>query len=248
MTIQYQNNLERFARDYLHTVRALEAQAKQYQVIVRFTAPVIFHYSKWLKDNRSAEEHVVKALFFQKCNGTLWYATDQEAVRTVCYIPKFLRTAGYSFADTYLKEIEIVAITRSFSTQWAHIAASMRKYQINLRVAEAIEAHLRGEAAHITGFQNFWKETDRPRLMSFADVTGGLTIEQLAQRATKSAFGAYHVLHLSKDGIKRDRSIELVIRENGDRKFFAASEYAGGGNGDYYCLYSPSMAFYTETD
>jgi hypothetical protein len=159
------------------------------------------------------------------------------------------RTGGYGLPVMHLDSVEIVENATDYTSQWQGIANSMRKHNINLDVADSIEKHLRGETEHINGFQNYWKKTDKPRTMSFKDVTGGMGIEQLRDMATPSQYtgGALHY-HASKCGQRRDRSVSLTVKPDGRINFTSASEYAGCGNGDYYCMYSPTMAFYAETD
>jgi hypothetical protein len=240
MIIQCNGNVTELAKSYLQAVEEeLERQRKQYRVTLRFTVPVALHYSKWTKDDRCMLEHTVKKLFFPN------YDRHKAIASSVCYTPTFLRSSGYPLDIAHLLEVDIVDTTRSYRQQWANIAASLRTYRINLDVAEAIEAHVRGDAPHIMGFGNHWTITDKPTVMSFADVTHGLTIEQLVERALESQ---HHVLHLCKYGKSRDRSVEFAIRAHDAWRFTAASEYAGCGNGDYYCMYSPTMAIYTESD
>jgi hypothetical protein len=145
-----------------------------------------------------------------------------------------------------------------------------------LDVVKDIEAHLRGEEPHIRGFQNYWKKTDKPKTMSFSDVlikaTGNpeyesgksypikewnkierehvknKALEAMKKYTTKGSYGDYNHYKVSKYGQNRDRSVSIQVYPNGRVIYTAASEYAGCGNGDYYMMYSPTMAFYAETD
>lgn len=183
-----------------------------------------------------AKEHVVKDLFWSNKRGPYYTPTSHRS--------KGFRL--YPADEIKLERVEVLSKHKDYSTQWANIAKSMRKYDINIDVAEAIEAHLRRETEYIdAGLQNRYTRYSRPKKMSFKDVTKGLSMEEMRSRVTKNRWGEYY--HMDKPGQKRDRSASLELRKNG-WAFYAASEYAGCGNGDYYLMYSPTMAFYTCTD
>lgn len=152
---------------------------------------------------------------------------------------------------------------------WAKIAASMRKYKINFFTAEAIEKGLRKEPCgdswcaehckpgHTHWAQNYWNVYEhQPRIVSFADCferfqrQGLKSIPELkaATEASIARGDKYPCAYVSIDGIKRDRSLTMEKRENGDFYYHAASEYAGCGNGSYYVMFSPTMAVYAEDD
>lgn len=163
-----------------------------------------------------------------------------------------------------------------YGKEWQAIADSMKRHQINPDAVRAIERHLRGETEHIEGYQMYWKRTDKPRTMSFSDVLDRFTpvvpipenvsipyaehkraelkalqsvvIEELKKRATKSEYGEYMYHHVTRNGMKRDRSVSVQVYPDGKVRYYAASEYAGTGNGDYYEMYSPTMAVYVESD
>jgi len=219
-------------------------------IVVRFTfvEPVEIRYGMKYFATKTDTVHTVKRVFIR--NGEVYYVAGR------------MKTRGYSASwkfFQYLKLIEVIETQEDYSTQWANIAKSMRKHNINLAVAEAIEKHLEGEADYIIGFQNYWKKTDKPRRMSFKDVLDkeGVTFEDIKKMVTNgiglNKYGCWrgvkYAKQLFRQGAGRDRSITLSwdVKRN-CFTYFSASEYAGCGNGDYYCMYSPTMAFYCETD
>lgn len=186
----------------------------------------------------------------------VWWLEKRSG--SLLYTPTTMKTRGYFLGSIHmdmLAEIVVMEGQVDFSVQWANIAASMREHNLNIQMAEYIEAHLRGEEEHIRGMQNYWKRTDKPRTMSFKDVTGGLSLAEMAERATNPStltngqryFRATKAAW-SRRGNARDRSVHLSVLEDGTYHATAASEYAGCGNGDYYIMYSPTRAFYAETD
>lgn len=72
----------------------------------------------------------------------------------------------------------------------------------------------------------------------------GTNIEQMKNEAGEKE---NKWTHRNKYGVRRDRSVSLGLVD-GDVKFHAASEFAGTGNGDYYVMFSPTRAFYCESD
>lgn len=179
--------------------------------------------------------HVVRELFF-KGNG-------------IYYVPMGRRSTGFVLPQ----QQEIVSVTMiyaedDYSAKWAKIAASMRKHNINLSVACAIEAYLRGDTEYIAGCGNYYTKLDKPRCSSFKDVTQGQSIAAMwKRRAPADEFSGEHYSR-RVDGVKRDRSVSLYKAENGTYRFSAASEYSGCGNGDYYAMYSPTVAVFLERD
>jgi hypothetical protein len=160
----------------------------------------------------------------------------------------------------YLPQGEVMDIEikpkekKDYGAQWANIARHMMENKINPDIAEAIEKHLRGEAEHISGMQNYWKRTDRPKIMSFTDLVGEWTIPRMMEAAhardahlddKKEGWKDFRV---NRDGIKRDRSITLWFTNADNVRYSGASEYRGCGNGDYYIMFNRNTAFYSESD
>jgi len=197
------------------------------QVTLTFSEPTELYYGR-RRGNVCATVHEVKKVF--PSGGRLCYMAPAMRAR-VRYLPLF-----------DLVSVTLTTQVRDYSEQWAAIARSMRKHHINLAVAKHIEAHLRGDEPHIKGFQNYWTIRDRPRKANFKDVTGGRTLQEMWALRSGDTFRE------QKCGERRDRSVFLRLHEDGSWYFAAASEYAGCGNGDYYMMYSPTMAFYAETD
>jgi len=183
-----------------------------------------------------ATKHVVKELFWKGSVGPYYVTTAQ---RSTGY-----RLSGYD--EIRIASVEVYSEQKDYTGQWASIAKSMRRHGINPGIVESIEAHLRGEAEYIDGFQNYWTVRHKPRKMSFKDVTGGLSIPEMKSRMTKGSWNLH--FYREKRGARRDRSISLFVNSQDELCFHAASEYSGYGNGDYYVMYSPTMAFYAETD
>lgn len=177
---------------------------------------------------RTAREHAVKRLF----------VSDGKTY----YIPTACRTRGYGLSWRNLSEIRILAEEEDYSAAWAHIARSMHEHNMNLDLAGKIEKHLAGER------DDFYHRTcrHRPTKMSFEDVTRGRTLEEMWEAAVESNGGQYFYERIA--GQRRDRSVSLARTKDGWWHFTGASEYAGTGNGDYYIMYSATMAFFGESD
>lgn len=229
-----------------------------------FSEPVTLHYSTRMRYDKTQATHEVKSLFFDTFGAY--------------YMPKRMRRGGFGLNLRRLESVEVVRLSdvkRDYTKQWQAIANSMRKYGINPDVADDIEAHLQGREEKINGFQNYWKRTDKPRTMSFADVLKSVTgrptmptemtplrewnkiisdhikdnaLEKMKERVTPRPDGEWSYSKAWKNGQKRDKSVSMAISKEGKVNYTAASEYSGCGNGDYYMMYSPTMAFYAETD
>lgn len=265
-----------FKNEYVEARRGLELGS----VKLTFSKPTTLHTTNRLRDDVTATEHIVRGLFFLK-DGTRNCEGDKESfIHDVCYTPKRRRSSGFSLPLENLVSVELVEKSlenSDYSKQWQAIADSMKKYGINPKVVEAIENHLSGKTEHIEGFQNYWKRTDKPKTLSFADVLQQVTgwpemeagksyphkewqaihsnhikefaIPRMKSRATKpNDQSEYAHYSQTKYGQKRDRSVSIQVYDNGRVDYHAASEFAGCGNGDYYMMYSPTMAFYAESD
>jgi hypothetical protein len=197
------------------------------RVLLVYDAPVRLYHAGRTR-HKTAREHKVKRLF----------AKDNRHY----YIPTACRTNGYRLAWDHLTEIRILTEEKDYSAEWAHIAKSMREYNINLDLAKQIEEHLAGEG------DGFYSRTYRyrPTKMSFEDVTRGRSIEEMWQQAVSSNGRKY--FHERVPGERRDRSVSLARTKDGWWHYTGASEHAGMGNGDYYIMYSPTMAFFGESD
>lgn len=288
MTIQYHysgadtweqraEKLRLFKNEYVKARREIEELGS---VKLTFSEPTTLHTTNRYRDDVTATEHIVKGLFFLNDGVANCESDPESGCDGAYYTPKRRRSSGFSLPMATLESVTLIPKTienSDYSKQWQSIADSMKKYNINPKVVEAIEAHLRGETPHIMGFQNYWKRTDKPRTLSFADVLQqvvgwpdmergksyphkewqkihsdhikNFAIERMKSRASKANETApYAWYQASRDGMKRDRSVSIQVYDNGDILYTAASEYAGCGNGDYYVMYSPTMAFYAETD
>ena len=268
MELKVTGNLTQLKNDYCEFIKQYKNDDKLYNVVLTFTDPKTLHTSSYRKDDVVSNTHIVKRLFFLDERGLANCMHEPKAEASkVCYVPKSKRSTGYTLDLWGLQKLEIVPLQQQdYTKNWQAIADSMRKYNINLEIAEAIETGLAGqtkcdsefckrdkqEATHTHFCQNYWDmKKDKPRLMSFADVVnrfGEKTIDRLKELAGKSNYGDYKVYHDSINGIKRDRSIEFQVYPDGKMRFTSASEFAGCGNGSYYMMYSPVMSFYCEDD
>lgn len=252
MKIQF-NNLKDFKNEYINIKKEVLKENKEYKVKLNFKIPVVLHYSSRLKDDKRDINHVVSRLFFTK-NGVSNCEYEPETTPDeVYYVPVGMK-GGYYLSCDLLNSCEfLIEDKKDYSKRWRAIAESMKKNNINLDIAKAIEEHLNGKEDHIIGFQNYLKKTDRPKIKDFAEVLAGLgdkerVIETMKRLATKSKYGDYLSYKVIKYGTKRDLSVSIMIYPDGKVNYYAASEYAGCGNGDYYVMYSPTKAFYSETD
>ena len=268
MELKVTGNITQIKDDYCEAVKQFRND-NLYNVILTFAEPKTIHTSSYRKDDVTDTIHTVKRLFFLDKKGlaNCMHEPNAEAER-VCYVPKRKRATGYALDLWGLQKLEVVPVVeKDYSKNWQAIATSMRKYNINLDIAEAMETGLAGKTVcdsefckrdnrppthtHFCG--NYYDmKKDKPRLMSFADVVNrfgqDMTIDRMKELATKSTYGDYKVYHHRKDGMKRDRSIDLQVYPDGKMTFNSASEYAGCGNGSYYLMFSPTMSFYCEND
>jgi len=214
--------------------RAYGGNTNKIRTILTYENPVELYYGK-RSGYVTSKTHTVKRLFWKGKKGPY-------------YIPKSHRSRGYRLPmGASLENVEVNAVRKDYATQWSNIAKSMRKHGINASIAEDIEKHLAGETEYIEGFQNYHTRYNKPKKMSFKDVVGNLSIQEMKDSATHGEFGG-KTYYKRNYGSKRDRSVQLYQGADGNWNFTAASEYAGWGNGDYYVMYSPTMAFYAETD
>ena len=201
------------------------------QVELEYDAPVTLYMGK-------RKRYVTSAAFSVRC---LFFKNGR-----VYYVPLSSRSRGYPLHLSGLVRVLVACDETDYGPLWEKIAKSLRKHKINLDVADAIDDHLCGKVEYIAGMENRWTRKDKPRRSSFKDVTNGLSLEEIWAKRATSKFGTY--ASLRKDGERRDRNVCLYQTEAGAWKYQAASEYAGCGNGDYYIMYSPTMAFYATTD
>jgi hypothetical protein len=284
MYIHYNKNITDLKNTYCEETKRLRGEEMLYQVRLIFSEPVAVHYSNKLSDDITAKEHTVKSIFFTGADGFANCMDEPETPAvSVYYTNGRQRHSGFSFGWEFSRLVAVEILPenkKDYAKEWQAIADSMKKYNINPDTVEAIEKHLKGEADHITGFQNYWKRTDKPKTMSFADVLEGIVpnaemphtgsdpvpvkmFERLKMEAinrvairemtsrmtdTESSKGEYKYHRECKRGMKRDRSVSIQVYPDGRVWYYSASEYAGCGNGDYYCMYSPTMAFFTERD
>ena len=64
----------------------------------------------------------------------------------------------------------------------------------------------------------------------------------------KNAFNDKTNFHFRKSGVKRDRSVEVKMCEDGVLRAWYSSEFAGCANGYYYLLINPTIATFCERD
>lgn len=238
--LQYEDHMD-YWKDYYPALQAARETAwEEYEeasgdvgremkmrVVLVYDEPVKL-YQAGRTRYKTAREHEVKRLF----------AKDNRHY----YIPTACRTSGYRLEWDHLTEIRILTEEKDYSAEWAHIARSMRKHNINLDLAKEIEEHLAGER------DDFYYRTyrRRPTKMSFEDVTRGRSLEEMWQQAVSS--NGHKYFYEQVRGERRDRSVSLAKTKQGWWHYTGASEYAGMGNGDYYIMYSPTMAFFGESD
>jgi hypothetical protein len=246
-TILYKENLTKLKDDLMRIRKKYNSDGIKCKYIIKYKNPISL-YSK--KGEYCALEHEVKNVFFygkykDDCN--CMYEKNSE-VGSAYYVPNHKKLRGYYLPVNFLESISIVPMQKKdYSRQWLSIAKSMRKNNINIDMAISIEKHLKGEKEYIEGC-NEWKKTDKPKIMSFKKIVGLNDFETLEQSAIKSQYGDYKVFHRRISGIKRDKSIELIIYPDGSKRYNSASEYSGCGNGDYYVMFNLTQAFYAESD
>lgn len=64
----------------------------------------------------------------------------------------------------------------------------------------------------------------------------------------KKAIEEKHNFRYSMNGVRRDKSVEIKICEDGILRGWYSSEYSGTGNGAYYLLINPYTAIFAEFD
>jgi hypothetical protein len=251
--INYNEKLQNLKNEYSKIRNELINKNIKFNCKLYFNSPVELINRR---EKLNSDIHTVKSLFFLK-NGICNCMDDGTECEKSCYTPLSKKTSGFYFDISNLEKVEFVELANDYSKEWQKIADSMRKYDINLQMAENIEKHLKGEAEHIEGMQNYWKRTDKPRIASFADCykKGGMTIDQMKvqydanKKLKEQGKMDWIAVHTEIRGLKRDRSITMEWTEYMKSFYYhAASEYSGYGNGDYYIMFSPTMAFYAETD
>lgn len=249
-TIEFKGDITALKNEYTQFVHQPEIDSRKVSIRLIYSQPTDLHYGRYRSEDKILLEHTVKRLFFygkEHCCNCEW-EPETPAVG-VYYVAGNKRSSGFPLPILNLQQIIITPFSTDYSSDWERIMNSLGKYNINLDTAVAIGSHLTGKTEHIEGFQNYWKKTDKPKLMSFKDIVGSRTIQQMMELATPSQYSKdTKVYDQKRRGQRRDRSITLEIRPNGVIRYYAASEYAGCGNGDYYTMFSPTMAFYSETD
>ena len=211
------------------------------KIHLEFYNPVTMRYGTKYKADSESTGHTVKHFF--ALGDDLYYVAGKMKAR------------GFGVPHDFhyeLKTIIIEQVVEDYSKEWANIAKSMRKHNINLNIAESIEAHLRGDAKHIEGMQIYWTKNMKPKRMSFKDVLDFFQTNMGMMKSVLATTDEEDYLDYRKNakgwsGRGRDRSVWMKQNKR-DYSFFSASEFAGCGNGDYYCMYSPTMAFFMESD
>ena len=203
-----------------------------------FSEPVELFLGK-RKSYVTSQEFEVKELFFK--NGYIYY------------VPLGYKSRGFRLSVYKLERITLLYKKADYVKKWAAIARSCRRHNINPDFAQAIEDHLAGKEEYIRGCGNRYTRFSKPRCASFSDVTRGRTIAEMWDMAQDwPAYGKagetrkYFMERI--DGKRRDRSVHLSQFPDGSFYLSAASEYHGCGNGDYYVMYSPTMAVFLERD
>lgn len=236
---------------YVEISQKLREDGIPFKVILVFTTPQTLHYSRFLSGDKTDVQHIIKGLFFLKDNACNCHWEKDVEPEVVCYSSGRQKSRGHRMSVRSLSSVEfLVEKKKDYAKQWQNIANSMKEHNINPDIVKAIEDHLSGKTPHIEGFQNYWKKTDKPRIMNFSDIVGERTIPEMIKMANPTQYSNGEYLYYSRrrDGVKRDRSIGLQHYPDGTTRYYSASEYRGCGNGDYYTMYSRTMAFYTETD
>jgi len=218
------------------------------QVTLTFSKPTELYYGR-RRGYETALVHTVKSLF---PSGSL------------CYKAPAMRRSGQRVPMYDLVSVTLTAEEKNYTKEWAAIARSMHRHNINLALAADIEAMLAGTTEKVSGCGNNWTIHTKPRTASFKDVTRGQTLDEMwAERRDYSRadspdpivyFRRMKPARRRGSGRGRDRSVSLQ-RYDGDHEtypdswyFAAASEYEGCGNGSYYLMYSPTRALYLEDD
>lgn len=138
------------------------------------------------------------------------------------------------------------SISRSqddFSAAWASIAQSMRQHNMNLRMAEAIEAHLTGEKDTIPLDDGHVTRQDKPRTQSFENVVGGRPPSEVwAQHAVEN--GCCEWVY----GPERCSAILLAKLPDGSWLFSARDEYETEDETYSYVMFDSNRGIYYATD
>lgn len=209
-------------------------------VKITLSKPLTLNYPD---GEKTGFEHTVKNLFFKD--------NEDPNLNKVCYTVGRCKRKGYAIYDHHcITDIQFIAKVKDYSKNWQRIANSMKKYNINPYVVKSIEDYLAGKTEHIQGFQNYYTKQDKPKLLSFKDITRGMSIPEMVKLCTESHHGngEYTYFHRDVEGTRRHRSISLQHFKDGKILFTAASEFTGCANGDYYMMFSPTMAFFAERD
>lgn len=221
---------------------------KEVKIIFEFTSPVELRYGTKYGNTKTKTKHTVKNIFETRSKSGLYYVAGR------------MRNRGFMFDYENYKKVRSIKIIsnnveKDYSKEWANIAKSLRKYNINLSVAKAIEDYLKGDAEYIKGFQNYYTKENKPKRMSFKDVLdfSNTDMDRMKESAKASTdkYSSSHAMKPAKNPWSkrgRDRSVTMRYLEDESYMYYSASEYPNCGNGDYYCMYSPTMAFYMETD
>lgn len=290
---EYDRKLTVLKNEYVAMRKKFQELHTPFTIKLYFSKPNTLHYSRKLRDDKTALIHEVNDLFFTDKQGLANCEHDRNAeAHNAYYKSGRQRYSGYYLSIQSLQRIEFVTANHiDHRKEWERIAKSMRKYQINLEIADEIEKGIAGLSdcnrgyckdaglsIHHTHFsQNeLDMKKDKPKIADFSEilerVTGhsgvvpgvsypvreyeklrknhikDLAIEKMIKYASKSEYGDYKFYSISKSGLKRDKSVSMQIYPDGKIRYYAASEYVGCGNGDYYLMFNPIMAFYTETD
>ena len=236
-----------YGREFVdQVIRAQEQMStKQFyaKVVLTFSKPTELYYGR-RRGNEVATVHTVKSLF---PNGGL------------CYMAPAMKSKGRRVPMYDLVSVTLTAMYKDYSKEWAAIARSMRKHNLNPSLAASIEAMVAGDEERLRGAAQHWDIHRKPRTTSFADVTRKQTLEEMwAERETRNVGDnerTYFARVKRARRMNRGRDRRVSLQKSADDSdypgawyFSAASEYEGCGNGSYYLMYSPTRALYLEDD
>lgn len=152
----------------------------------------------------------------------------------MCYT--FHRSTGYRIANLPYEKITSIAIVPAAKIEAARVEqVKQLANSIHPNAWPDLKARLLAEPEKHT-----WYGLGR---ISMRQVFGDEIVKQLEE-----AFENKTDYRFSLPGEKRDRRVEVRVREDGAVHAWYSSEYAGTGNGDYYYLLNPYTASFKESD
>lgn len=129
-----------------------QADKTEKLIKLNFKTEETLHTTRYIRDDVTAQSHIVRGLFFLNAQGYGNMEKDGDKLKgakTAYYVPKGKRSRGFSMDWRNLESIEIIEDTGKVPEKvkwqkgWTRIAKSLRKYNINPYTAYLIETALR---------------------------------------------------------------------------------------------------------